>query len=216
MASPHLLFDLDATLYPPANGLMAALEERLRRYMVERLGRLPEEAAFLRSHYYERMGSAVEGLLRYWGATPRDVLEFVHGFPVEQYLRPEPQVAALLSRVAVPRSIFTNAPETYARRVLKALGLERGWQEIFALESFGYVGKPSRGAYARVEEVLGLVGPSLVLFDDQPGNLRMAQAREWRTVLVGSSAAASRGADFAVAGMEAAEPVLARMGTLRT
>jgi putative hydrolase of the HAD superfamily len=91
-----------------------------------------------------------------------------------------PGVAELLARVAgagVGMALLSNAPRSLADEVHGA-----EWGELFPVKIFSCevgVAKPRCGAYAAVEDALGLAGEQLIFFDDRPVNVAAARERSW-------------------------------------
>jgi putative hydrolase of the HAD superfamily len=89
-------------------------------------------------------------------------------------------VAELLGRVAeagVGMALLSNAPHSLAHEVRGAQ-----WGELFPVKVFSCdvgVAKPCSGAYAAIEDALGLPGEELIFFDDRPVNVAAARDRSW-------------------------------------
>ena len=166
-----MLFDLDETLYPRSSGLMAAINNRIGLYMLERLGMEAPLVQRLRPEYFRRYGTTMRGLSIHYGIDCDDYLAFVHDLPVADYIGPDPELDAALARIPWRKSIFTNASRAHARRVLAALGVERHFGSIFDVATVGYESKPAPSAYAHVAADLavraGRVRPG-GRFDAQP------------------------------------------------
>jgi putative hydrolase of the HAD superfamily len=97
-----------------------------------------------------------------------------------RWARLAPGVAELLARVAeagVGMALLSNAPRSLADEVRGAQ-----WGELFPVKVFSCevgVAKPRSGAYAAVEDALGLPGEELIFFDDRPVNVAAARERSW-------------------------------------
>ncbi|GAA1312849.1 HAD-IA family hydrolase [Pseudonocardia xinjiangensis] len=91
-----------------------------------------------------------------------------------------PGIAALLARVAaagVRMGLLSNAPHSLATEVRGS-----AWGAMFPTKVFSCeagVAKPRPGAYAAVEDELGLSGADLLFFDDRPVNVAAARERGW-------------------------------------
>ena len=69
-----LLCDLDNTLYPPDSGVMAAVGQRMIRYIVERVDLPPDQAEQLKLQYFREYGTTMRGLILHYGIDPEDYL----------------------------------------------------------------------------------------------------------------------------------------------
>jgi putative hydrolase of the HAD superfamily len=144
----YLILDLDDTLYPRRSGVMDLVNQRIGRYMVERLGFPPEQAEALRQRYYAQYGTTLRGLMEEYHIDPEDYLAYVHDVPLEDYLQPDPALDAMLARIPLTKVIFTNASEEHARRVLERLGVARHFPIILDVRRLDYCNKPDPEAYS--------------------------------------------------------------------
>jgi putative hydrolase of the HAD superfamily len=182
--------DLDDTLYPPSSGVWQAIGQRIQVFMMDRLGLTYDETTSLRRRYFEEYGTTLNGLWLNHGVDPQDYLAYVHAVPVEELLRPDPALSAMLEKLPQKRVVFTNANREHADRVLACLGVADKVDTIIDLFALGMTNKPAPEAY---ERALGLVGEkdprACVLADDLPRNLAPAKAMGMTTVLVGPAQA---------------------------
>ncbi len=181
-----ILFDLDETLYPTSNGLMQTIGGRMRDYIAKRYGLSPDEAHALQKRYFNEYGTTLRGLMQERHIDPTEYLNFVHDVPVANFIRPDPQLRAVLQRIPQEKVIVTNADVPHARRVLDLLGVTDQFARIFDVVCFDYYCKPKRIVYERLLEMLPARGDECVLVDDQSRNLPPARELGIRTILLGS------------------------------
>ncbi len=183
---PYVLFDLDDTLYPAGAGLKQEISVRITRYVAEHLAVSLDAADALRREYYQRYGSAVRALVVNHRLDLAEFLAFAHEVNVERYLTPDADLDCLLGCIRAPKAIFTNAPHLYAERVLRALGIDRHFADVFDYEFGYYRGKPDVTVYRQVQAALAGSdsGRPLVMVDDAAKNLAPAHALGWKTIWV--------------------------------
>lgn len=178
--------DLDDTLYPPASGVWNAIGERIQAFVMDRLGLSEAEATAMRRHYFERYGTTLNGLCLHHGIDPDEYLTFVHDIPLEDMLRPDPDLAAMLRAMPQQRLVFTNANRQHAERVLACLGIRQEIDAVIDLFALEMINKPEPTAYLRAMSIAGEHEPgACVLADDLPRNLVPARSMGMTTVLVG-------------------------------
>ncbi len=178
--------DVDNTLYPASSGLFPRVQERIDRYLVERVGVPPGEVRDLRRRYRRDHGITLTGLMAERGVDPGDYLAFVHDVPHGEYLRPDPALAATLAALPGERVVFTNGSEPHARRVLGLLGIEGLVSRVFDIAFMDYVPKPRAHGYTKLLAALGVAPAECCLADDAVENLDTAQQLGMATILVGS------------------------------
>jgi len=188
-SSPEVLFfDLDDTLYSPQNGLWLAIRDRMRRYLIERMGFPEEDVDTLRHEYFVTYGTTLSGLLINHPdrTNADDYLAFVHDIPLQDYIQPDPSLRALLLSLPQRRWIFTNSDDRHASRVLDMLGMRDCFKGVIDIRALGYTCKPVKDAYLRALALAGVSHPSrCLMFDDSPRNLAPARKLGFFTVLVG-------------------------------
>jgi putative hydrolase of the HAD superfamily len=145
------LFDLDDTLHDASHAALAPTSAAMTAYMVEHLGLSPDEAAALRQHYWHRYGATLLGLVRHHGVKASHFLEETHRLPgLEARLRTSAHDRAALRRLPGRKFILTNAPRSYALRVLKTLRLIGAFDGVLCIEDMTMFGQPRPKPDARM------------------------------------------------------------------
>jgi putative hydrolase of the HAD superfamily len=188
----YIIFDLDDTLYPRDTGLMHEVGRRIQMWLCDYLGLKWEEAIVRRREYFHRYGTTLGGLIAEHGMGAHDYLVFVHDVPVEEYLDPNPALAAMLDVVPLRKAIYTNATSEYGWRVLRALGVADRFEQVIGIEEVGLRNKSNRDAYERTLELLDAQGCECIMVEDTAHNLRPARELGLTTVLVDTDGAMAR------------------------
>ena len=210
----YAVFDLDDTLYPADCGMWIEIRERITSYMVERLGVSEVDAPVQRQRYFREYGTSLAGLRHdYPDINTDEYLAYVHNVSYELYLSRNEALSGMLSQLNMAKSVFTNADQAHACRVLSALGVERHFDVIVDLYVTNFINKPRPGAFDVLFRVLEAEPQECVLIDDQVRNLQMAQSLGMATVLVRPDGSADKFADFCVPDIVTAGEVLQRLVT---
>ncbi len=182
------LFDLDNTLYPPSVGLLRATDRALTGYISQRLGLPRQEADALRLKLWRRYGTTARGLAEEYGLPLEEIIAHIleHADPA-RFLGPNPAARRLLQRLRVPAWLLTNSPREYARRALRAMGLEGVFAGVIAIEDLQWVGKPAPEALLRAAEIVGQPPERIGLADDDLRTIRAARELGMFAVLVGDA-----------------------------
>jgi putative hydrolase of the HAD superfamily len=181
----YILFDLDNTLYPKSLGIFDLVIERIRNYMEVRMGFDRELARSLRQEYLRKYGSTMRGLMIHYNLNADDFLEYVHDVGVEKRLSPDPDLEGLLKSITAEKGIFTSGHKPHAQRVLRCLGVERHFPQIFDILFTRCIPKPNPEPYRQVLDHLCLQGRECMMIEDMPANLKPAKDLGMITVLVG-------------------------------
>lgn len=169
------IFDLDNTLYPPSAQLFDLIDERMGQFLAARIGCDLEQARRIQKSYFRDHGTTLAGMMANHGADPHEFLDFVHDIPLDR-LRPDPQLAAQLDALPGRKLVFTNGDEDYARRVLKARGLDTVFEAIFDIHKAQYRPKPAPETYRSLCDALAIDPGTSLFAEDMARNLRPAKA----------------------------------------
>jgi putative hydrolase of the HAD superfamily len=180
----HVVFDLDDTLYPQDCGLWSAIGQRINLYMIERLGMSPQEVTQRREAYLRAFGTTLHGLRRDFNIDPADYLDFAHDLPLEDYLRPDPELETMLAALPQRKSIFTNADAKHAQRVLNRLGIAHHFDVVVDILKLDMAHKPRPEAYQVLLASLGAPAADCVFVEDSLRNLAPARALGMRTIWI--------------------------------
>ena len=185
-----VLFDLDNTIYPASSGVMKSVDVRITEYVRNLLGIDIQQAQELRRHYYLTYGTTLNGLQCHHDVDAEHYLGYVHDLAIESFLTSDAELDHLLSELAATKAIFTNSPAEYARRVLRAMGIERHFEHVFDIRYSGFRPKPDPAVYQSVLDTLGVAGAATILVEDTAKNLPPARALGMTTILVGAPSTA--------------------------
>ena len=181
-------FDLDNTLHDASHAIFRAIDSRMTAYVERHLRVDRAEADRIRRHYWLRDGATMLGLVRHHGVDAHHFLRETHDFEVVDLLRAERGLGQLFARLPGRKVLLTNAPERYARTVVRALAIERQLGARYTIETMRLHGtfrpKPSRSMLRHMLAREGVPKGRAVLVEDSAANLRAARAVGFRTVLV--------------------------------
>ncbi len=179
------LYDLDNTLYPYSSGLMEAINERICRFVEDKLQLDRASAQALRRSYFERYGTTLAGLQQqHKHIQTEEYLTFVHDIALDSIIPDDGRLHTALLDLALQKVIFTNSPHEHASRVLSHLGIAMHFSHLLDIRAFDFQAKPHQRAYEIALRTLGVQGSECVLFEDTLINLAPAKALGMTTVLI--------------------------------
>lgn len=185
-AAPVWLFDLDDTLHDATHAALPFINEAMTRYIQHWLGLSEPQAAALRTHYWRRYGATLRGLTQHHGIQAAHFLEATHRLPgLEERLRLRSPDRAALAKLPGRKYVVTNAPHSYAVRVLRALRLRHLFDGVIGVEDlcmFGHLRpKPDARMFRSLVARLGTTPTRCVLVEDTLSNQRQAHRVGLRT-----------------------------------
>ena len=169
--------DLDDTVYDRRCGLWDAIKQRIQLYMLEVIGLEPEEAPIIRQKYLQQYGTTLKGLIAEYQINKMDYLAFVHDLPLQEYLKPDPELGRVLKGFSQQKIIFTSADAPHAERVLKVLGIRDCFDRIIDIHTIEPFCKPDPAAFKKAMEAVNARDPQkCVMIDDLAANLDGAKS----------------------------------------
>ncbi|MCL2792539.1 MAG: HAD hydrolase-like protein [Spirochaetaceae bacterium] len=163
----HILFDADQTLYPASSRVEAEMVRRINIFVAEYLGISIEEAILFRTNREKKYASTLEWLQEAKGLNNAEpFFSAIHPVDFENYFPKNPALVHLLSKIAVPCSIFTNSWKKHAENILKYLEISHFFTNIFDIVFNNYFGKPHITAFTNVLKSLDLKPQEVLLIDD--------------------------------------------------
>ena len=193
------VFDLDNTLHNASPHIFPHLNQAMTRYLQEHLGLDQDGANTLRERYWFRYGATLQGLVRHHGTDPRHFLRETHRFPaLEQMVLRERGLRAALTRLRGRKVVYSNAPESYARAVLRLLRIDDLFDTVFSIEGAAYRPKPDAHGFYRLFRDQHLVPGRCVMVEDTVANLKTAKRLGMKTVLVSPSSRRVAGVDLSL------------------
>lgn len=179
------IFDLDNTLHDASPYVFPHLHRTMTAYLQRQLDLDQEEAGRLRRHYWKRYGATLLGLMRHHGTDPHHFLRVTHDFAdLPRMILREPGLRTALCRLPGRKIVFSNAPVSYARAVLRILRVADLFDDVFTIEHMRFRPKPDPAGFLRLLRRHGLQPRGCVMIEDSLPNLMTARRLGMKTVWV--------------------------------
>ena len=199
MNVPVWIFDLDNTLHDATPHIFPHINKSMTAYLQEHLLLSEEEANALRVDYWQRYGATLSGLIRHHNTDPDHFLWHTHQFPqLKNMVLRVPGLRRTLQKLQGKKIVFTNAPEHYARAVLKLLRVEDLFEDVFAIEHSRYRPKPQANGFRRLLRKHHLQAAQCVMVEDSAENLQTAKRLGMKTVWVSTAPIAPNYVDIKI------------------
>lgn len=143
------------------------------------------QASRVRNDYWEKYGATLHGLMRHHGTAPAHFLAQTHDFAdLSSMVLPDPLLRQTILRLKGRKVVFSNAPEKYAREVLKILKIDDLFEDVFAIESMKYRPKPQAYGFFRLLRKMRISPRRCVMVEDTALNLKPAKKIGMKTVWI--------------------------------
>jgi putative hydrolase of the HAD superfamily len=179
------IFDLDNTLHDARARIFPAMHDQINAFLRRQFSVDEAGADAMRERFWRAYGTTLNGLMRHHGVHPRKFLAETHVFPelADQVVH-ENALKHALQRLQGTKLVFSNAPRHYVWQVLKAIGLWRYFDGVYAIEDARYRGKPALHGFQYLLRKHNLDPHRCAMVDDMLENLRTAHRLGMSTVWV--------------------------------
>ena len=179
------IFDLDNTLHDAGAHVFPHINRSMTAYLEAHLGISEQDANALRQNYWQRYGATLKGMMCHHGTDPAHFLHHTHQFSeLQKMVLYAPRLRHVLHGLPGRKILFSNAPEIYAREVLRLLKIADLFDDVFAMEQIDYRPKPDHYGYRRLLKKHRLKAAQCVMVEDSLENLKAAKRLGMRTVWV--------------------------------
>jgi putative hydrolase of the HAD superfamily len=179
------IFDLDNTLHDARERIFPAMHQQINAYLRRYFGVDEPGADEIRTRFWRRYGTTLNGLMRHHGADPRHSLRETHVFPeLADMVVHENALKHALARLGGKKLVFSNAPRHYVEEVLHVMGLARTFDAVYTIEDARYRGKPALHGFHFLLRRHHLTPYRCAFIDDALENLRAAHRLGMSTVWV--------------------------------
>jgi len=179
------LFDLDNTLHNATPHIFPHINHSMTAYLQEHLQLSANAANVLRVDYWQRYGATLSGLIKHHGTDPDHFLWHTHQFPaLHKMVLREPRLRGMLRGLPGKKLVFSNAPQHYAKAVLKLMRIDDLFDDVFALEHANYRPKPQWQGFAALLRKHHLHAAQCVMVEDSDANLQTAKRLGMQTIWI--------------------------------
>ena len=167
------IFDLDNTLYPASTRIFNMIDQRMKSFISMKLNISPEEAFTLQKDFYKNYGTTLSGLMKFYNVDPDQFLDYVHNIDFSKIKRSE-KLRQSINRLQGKKILYTNGDMKYAKKVLKAIGIDKSIPNIFDIKKANFIPKPELISYKKMIEEFEIDPEKAVFFEDIEKNLEPA------------------------------------------
>lgn len=186
-AITHGLFDADQTLYAKSTGFESQhIVGRIYELVLDTMLKNGERATYgdaveAAHRYYNQYHSSYVGLMKEYGLTMKDIVDFVYhnGGLNYSYLpncaTTRQHLETLRHRYNMRLAVLTNGTDLHGHSVIKAMGLEGLFGAVLGFNHNGYKPKPDHSTFRYALDEMNVANPQHVaIFEDALKNLKAA------------------------------------------
>jgi len=181
--SKFWIFDLDNTLYSGKTRVFEQIDKRMSKYISGKLNVSIVEAKEIQKKYFYKYNTTLNGMLKNHKIDANEFLEFVHDIDID-FLKKDLTLNEELRKLKGKKIIFTNGSKKHALNVIRKIGIEQHFDDIFDIVDSNFVPKPTMEPYKKLVEK-HKIDPNLCVFvEDIARNLKPAYEMGMTTVWI--------------------------------
>lgn len=179
------MFDLDDTLHNASAHIFPVMNRAMTQYIQDNLNLNETDAYKLRQHYWRVYGATLKGLMRHHGTDPHHFLHETHQFlALPEMVIQTNCLRHMLQNLKGRKVIFTNAPASYALRVLDLLGIGDIFELVFSVESAQFHAKPNVRGFQMLLKTIKAKPSDCIMLEDNLPALMTAKRLGMKTIWV--------------------------------
>ena len=175
------LFDLDNTLYSPNLGIFSQIDERMKKFISKKLELSETKSFILQKNFYKKYGTTLYGLMKHYEVDPQEFCNYVHNINLKN-LKHSKSLRSKLQALPGRKIIYTNGDYKYAKKILRCLGIEDQFLDIFDITKSNYIPKPMKSSLNKLIKQYELNPLETAYFDDLEKNLMSASLKGFTTI----------------------------------
>ena len=181
--SKFWIFDLDNTLYSGKTKVFDQIDKRMSKYISGKLNVSIVEAKEIQKKYFYKYNTTLNGMIKNHKIVANEFLEFVHDIDID-FLKKDSILREELRKLEGKKIIFTNGSRKHALNVIRKIGIEQHFDDIFDIVDCNFVPKPTMEPYKKLVEKHKIDPNLCVLIEDIARNLKPAYEMGMKTIWI--------------------------------
>ena len=177
----NLLLDLDGTVYQDLESVFGQVSKLMTKYISEKLSIDFKKAKELQTNYFYKYNTSLNGLMIHHDISPKEFLKYVHNIDLS-FMKKDLVLRKELENLNMRKLIFTNGSIDHAKNVLKHLGIDDLFEDIFDITDAEYQPKPEPKAFDLMTKKFKLDPSDTIYVEDIAKNLSIGKKRGCTTV----------------------------------
>jgi len=177
------IFDLDNTLYSGKTRVFEQVDKKMSKYISEKLNVSVVEAKKIQKNYFYEYNTTLNGMINNHKIDANEFLEFVHDVDID-FLKKDSLLNEELMKLDGKKIIFTNSSRKHAMNVIRKIGIDQHFDDIFDIVDSEFVPKPDIVSYKKLVEKHKIDPKLCVFIEDIARNLKPAYEMGMKTIWI--------------------------------
>ena len=177
------IFDLDNTLYSGKTRVFEQVDKKMSKYISEKLNVNIVEAKEIQKNYFYEYNTTLNGMINNHKIDANEFLEFVHDVDID-FLKKDSLLNEELMKLDGKKIIFTNSSRKHAMNIIRKIGIDQHFDDIFDIVDSEFVPKPDIVSYKKLVEKHKIDPKLCVFIEDIARNLKPAYEMGMKTIWI--------------------------------
>ena len=179
----YWIFDLDNTLYSGKTKVFEQVDKKMSKYISEKLNVNIVEAKEIQKNYFYEYNTTLNGMINNHKIDANEFLEFVHDVDID-FLKKDSLLNEELMKLDGKKIIFTNSSRKHAMNIIRKIGIDQHFDDIFDIVDSEFVPKPDIVSYKKLVEKHKIDPKLCVFIEDIARNLKPAYEMGMKTIWI--------------------------------
>ncbi len=172
----NILFDCDGVLYSDLEAVFGQVSKRMTKYISNKLNLDLVKAKELQRNYFYKYNTSLNGLMIHHDIPPEEFLEYVHDIDLS-FMEKDLVLRNELENINVNKFVFTNGSRAHVKNIVKTLGIEDQFKDIFDIVDAKYHPKPEARAFDLMVDKFKINPKETLYIEDIAKNLSIGKER---------------------------------------
>ena len=177
----NILFDCDGVLYEDLEAVFGQVSKRMTHYISNKLNIDLKKAKELQTNYFHKYNTSLNGLMIHHEVDPKEFLKYVHDIDLS-CLKKNDELRNELIKLNLKKYVFTNGSREHAENIIRHLGIEDLFDDIFDIIDAEYFPKPDPKNYDLMLKKFHIDPKETLYIEDIAKNLSIAKQLGTTTV----------------------------------
>jgi putative hydrolase of the HAD superfamily len=155
----------------------------MSKYISEKLNVNIVEAKEIQKNYFYEYNTTLNGMINNHKIDANEFLEFVHDVDID-FLKKDSLLNEELMKLDGKKIIFTNSSRKHAMNVIRKIGIDQHFDDIFDIVDSEFVPKPDIVSYKKLVEKHKIDPKLCVFIEDIARNLKPAYEMGMKTIWI--------------------------------
>ena len=172
----NILFDCDGVLYSDLEAVFGQVSKRMTKYISNKLNLDLVKAKELQRNYFYKYNTSLNGLMIHHDIPPEEFLEYVHDIDLS-FMEKDLVLRNELENINLNKFVFTNGSRAHVKNIVKTLGIEDQFKDIFDIVDAKYHPKPEAKAFDLMVDKFKINPKETLYIEDIAKNLSIGKER---------------------------------------